>query len=111
MAAAFLIAVSTNAQKITLGTFNIRYDNARDTGNLWVDRASAFYHMADSFERTPGVQTPMGNLHQIYIWKEPINGSGCCTCIINNNEQHILTFLINLSFVNVDPSFNAMMKF
>ena len=28
-----------NAQKITVGTFNIRYDNPRDTGNLWVDRA------------------------------------------------------------------------
>ena len=41
IAAAFLsfIAGSTNAQKITIGTFNIRYDNPRDTGNLWVDRA------------------------------------------------------------------------
>lgn len=35
----FLIAVNANAQKITIGTFNIRYDNPRDTGNLWVDRA------------------------------------------------------------------------
>ena len=41
MAAAllFLTAVSTNAQKITIGTFNLRYDNPKDTGNLWVDRA------------------------------------------------------------------------
>ena len=41
MAVAFLsfIAGSINAQKITIGTFNIRYDNPRDTGNLWVDRA------------------------------------------------------------------------
>lgn len=41
MAAAFLFltAVSTHAQKITIGTFNVRYDNPRDTGNLWVDRA------------------------------------------------------------------------
>ena len=39
--AAFLsfIASIPNAQKITIGTFNIRYDNPRDTGNLWVDRA------------------------------------------------------------------------
>lgn len=28
-----------NAQQITVGTFNIRYDNPRDTGNLWVNRA------------------------------------------------------------------------
>lgn len=41
LATAFLLltAVSTNAQKITIGTFNLRYDNPRDTGNLWVDRA------------------------------------------------------------------------
>jgi endonuclease/exonuclease/phosphatase family metal-dependent hydrolase len=34
-----LSAVKINAQKITIGTFNIRYDNPRDSGNLWVDRA------------------------------------------------------------------------
>jgi endonuclease/exonuclease/phosphatase family metal-dependent hydrolase len=28
-----------NAQHITVGTFNIRYDNPRDTGNLWTNRA------------------------------------------------------------------------
>jgi endonuclease/exonuclease/phosphatase family metal-dependent hydrolase len=41
MAAAFLLltSVTINAQKITIGTFNIRFDNPRDTGNLWVDRA------------------------------------------------------------------------
>ena len=27
------------AQQITVGTFNIRYDNPLDTGNLWVNRA------------------------------------------------------------------------
>jgi endonuclease/exonuclease/phosphatase family metal-dependent hydrolase len=27
-----------NAQPITVGTFNIRFDNPRDTGNLWKDR-------------------------------------------------------------------------
>lgn len=35
----FLCTISTKAQKITVGTFNIRYDNPRDTGNLWVERA------------------------------------------------------------------------
>ncbi len=39
--AAFMLATtcSLNAQKITIGTFNIRYDNPRDSGNLWKDRA------------------------------------------------------------------------
>lgn len=35
----FLIVQNVNAQQITVGTFNIRYANPRDTGNLWVDRA------------------------------------------------------------------------
>lgn len=35
----FLFAANVHAQKITIGTFNLRYDNPRDTGNLWVDRA------------------------------------------------------------------------
>ncbi|HVG17175.1 MAG TPA: endonuclease/exonuclease/phosphatase family protein [Chitinophagaceae bacterium] len=34
-----VVAIHSNAQKITLGTFNIRYDNPRDSGNLWKDRA------------------------------------------------------------------------
>ena len=41
MIAAFLAVTTacTNAQKITIGTYNLRYDNPKDTGNLWVDRA------------------------------------------------------------------------
>ncbi|WP_231459934.1 MULTISPECIES: endonuclease/exonuclease/phosphatase family protein [unclassified Pedobacter] len=34
-----LNAVGLKAQQITVGTFNIRFDNPRDSGNLWVDRA------------------------------------------------------------------------
>lgn len=33
-----LASAGTKAQKITIGTFNIRFDNPRDSGNLWVDR-------------------------------------------------------------------------
>jgi endonuclease/exonuclease/phosphatase family metal-dependent hydrolase len=37
---AFMLAATcANAQKITVGTFNIRYDNPRDSGNLWKERA------------------------------------------------------------------------
>ncbi len=30
---------TTNAQQITVGTYNLRYDNPGDIGNLWKDRA------------------------------------------------------------------------
>ncbi|TDS13893.1 endonuclease/exonuclease/phosphatase family metal-dependent hydrolase [Sphingobacterium paludis] len=33
------LAFGLKAQQITVGSFNIRYDNPADTGNLWVDRA------------------------------------------------------------------------
>ncbi|KGE14238.1 endonuclease/exonuclease/phosphatase family protein [Sphingobacterium deserti] len=35
----FIISFGLQAQQITLGSYNIRYDNPADTGNLWVDRA------------------------------------------------------------------------
>lgn len=34
-----LTSVAVQAQKITVGTFNIRYDNPGDSGNLWKNRA------------------------------------------------------------------------
>lgn len=34
-----MVSVSAKAQQFTIGTFNLRYDNSRDTGNLWIDRA------------------------------------------------------------------------
>ena len=40
--AATLLSFTTlmvKAQQITIGTFNIRYDNPADSGNLWVNRA------------------------------------------------------------------------
>jgi endonuclease/exonuclease/phosphatase family metal-dependent hydrolase len=38
-AIAILIGVKSQGQSLTVGTFNIRYDNKADTGNLWVNRA------------------------------------------------------------------------
>jgi endonuclease/exonuclease/phosphatase family metal-dependent hydrolase len=35
----FCAVQAANAQQLIVGTFNIRYDNPRDTGNLWVNRA------------------------------------------------------------------------
>ena len=34
-----LCSVTAMAQKLILGSFNLRFDNAADTGNLWKDRA------------------------------------------------------------------------
>ncbi len=36
---AFFCMAIVRSQSLTIGTFNLRYDNPRDTGNLWVNRA------------------------------------------------------------------------
>lgn len=36
---AFFCMAIVHSQSLTVGTFNLRYDNPRDTGNLWVNRA------------------------------------------------------------------------
>jgi endonuclease/exonuclease/phosphatase family metal-dependent hydrolase len=36
---AFFCMAIVHSQSLTIGTFNLRYDNPRDTGNLWVNRA------------------------------------------------------------------------
>jgi len=35
----FIVAGQIRAQELTVGSYNLRYDNAGDVGNLWVDRA------------------------------------------------------------------------
>ncbi len=36
---AIIFIFLAEAQQLTVGTYNLRYDNPMDTGNLWVDRA------------------------------------------------------------------------
>ena len=36
---AIVFITIANGQTLTVGTFNVRYDNPNDTGNLWVNRA------------------------------------------------------------------------
>jgi endonuclease/exonuclease/phosphatase family metal-dependent hydrolase len=36
---AVLFIYLAQAQQLTVGTYNLRYDNPKDTGNLWIDRA------------------------------------------------------------------------
>lgn len=35
----FFFTPYINAQKMTIGTYNLRYDNANDSGNLWTNRS------------------------------------------------------------------------
>jgi len=37
---------------------------------------SASYHMSGSHDRVPGQLSPRGNMHQVFIWQEPISSSG-----------------------------------
>jgi endonuclease/exonuclease/phosphatase family metal-dependent hydrolase len=58
----FAMATASQAQQLTVATFNIRYDNPRDSGNLWVDRAPVVtslirFHDFDVF----GVQEALKN--------------------------------------------------
>jgi hypothetical protein len=36
---AFFCVLLVHSQSLIVGSFNLRYDNPRDTGNLWVNRA------------------------------------------------------------------------
>jgi endonuclease/exonuclease/phosphatase family metal-dependent hydrolase len=56
-----------DAQQFKLGTFNIRYDNKRDSGNLWVDRAPAVsalirFHDFDVFGTQEGLKNQLDDI-------------------------------------------------
>lgn len=51
----------TNAQRLTIATFNLRFDNPRDSGNLWKDRSMAVanlirFHDFDVFGTQEGLK-------------------------------------------------------
>ena len=55
------------AQKLTIGTYNIRYDNPKDTGNLWVDRAPVvvsliLFHDFDVFGTQEGYKNQLDDI-------------------------------------------------
>lgn len=63
----FLTTVNANAQKITVGTYNLRYDNPGDTGNLWVNRAPIVanlirFHDFDIFGTQEGLKNQLDDL-------------------------------------------------
>ncbi|WP_243749216.1 endonuclease/exonuclease/phosphatase family protein [Mucilaginibacter agri] len=57
-----------NAQKIIVATFNLRYDNPRDTGNLWVNRKQAAtdlirFHEFDLFGTQEGLLNQLNDIN------------------------------------------------
>lgn len=55
------------AQQLTIGTYNLRYDNPRDTGNLWVDRAPVVaalirFHYFDIFGTQEGLKNQLDDI-------------------------------------------------
>ena len=66
---ALLIAatLSVTAQSFKVATFNVRYDNPRDSGNLWVDRAPVVanlirYHDFDVFGVQEGLKNQLDDI-------------------------------------------------
>lgn len=65
--ATVLFLFVTQAQQFTVGTYNLRYDNPRDTGNLWVDRALVVaallrFHDFDFFGTQEGYKNQLDDI-------------------------------------------------
>jgi endonuclease/exonuclease/phosphatase family metal-dependent hydrolase len=59
--------VHINAQQLKIATYNLRYDNARDTGNLWIDRAPVVanlirFHDFDVFGTQEGLKNQLDDI-------------------------------------------------
>lgn len=64
---ALLIGMATQAQQYTVGTYNLRYDNPGDTGNLWINRAPIVaalirFHDFDVFGTQEGLLNQLNDL-------------------------------------------------
>lgn len=64
-----VFCLSIDAQSIIVGTFNIRYDNPRDSGNLWVDRKAYVaslirFHDFDVFGTQEGLKHQLDDIQQ-----------------------------------------------
>jgi endonuclease/exonuclease/phosphatase family metal-dependent hydrolase len=69
VAVCYLFIIAVSGQQLKIATFNIRYDNKRDTGNLWVDRApivSALirFHDFDVFGTQEGLKNQLDDISQ-----------------------------------------------
>ncbi len=57
----------SEAQQLTIGTYNLRYDNLKDTGNLWVNRAPIVaalirFHDFDIFGTQEGLKNQLDDI-------------------------------------------------
>lgn len=60
---------ATNAQSLTIATYNLRYDNKGDSGNLWVNRAPVvsalvIFHDFDVFGTQEGLKNQLDDLQK-----------------------------------------------
>lgn len=63
------LSFCTQAQQLIVGTYNLRYDNPRDTGNLWVDRAPVVaglisFHDFDIFGTQEGLKNQLDDINK-----------------------------------------------
>ncbi|MEO7530074.1 MAG: endonuclease/exonuclease/phosphatase family protein [Sediminibacterium sp.] len=63
----FCLATQNHAQSLTIGTYNLRYDNKGDTGNLWVNRVPVInalvqFHDFDIFGTQEGLKNQLEDL-------------------------------------------------
>src|SRR5687768_9251079 len=64
-----LFMFTASAQLMKVATFNVRYDNKRDTGNLWVDRAPVVsalirFHDFDIFGTQEALKNQLDDISQ-----------------------------------------------
>lgn len=65
--AVFFLVHFSHSQQLTIATYNIRYDNPKDTGNLWVDRAPVVaalirFHDFDIFGTQEGLKNQLDDI-------------------------------------------------
>lgn len=63
----FFLSLFSQAQPLIVGTYNLRYDNKGDSGNLWVNRAPVVaalvqFHDFDVFGTQEGLQNQLDDL-------------------------------------------------
>ena len=61
---------SAKAQNLVVGTFNLRFDNPKDTGNLWVNRAPVAaslirFHQFDIFGTQEGLANQIEDVSKL----------------------------------------------
>ncbi|MDB5231791.1 MAG: endonuclease [Chitinophagaceae bacterium] len=64
---ALSFCITLNAQQFIIGTYNLRYDNPKDSGNLWIDRAPVIaslirFHDFDIFGTQEGYKNQLDDI-------------------------------------------------